>query len=194
MNLPDTLQARYIGMTTRMIEYGPNLGLPHTDSFGGGLFELRLKGAEGIARVFFCTMVVQEIVILHSFINKTQKAPEKELKIAKTRMKERKKMTTQKKTKILTHKQMVSKMLKKPTVKAAVKKLDRTEFAILDEILAARKEAGLTQAQVAKRMGTQTPAIARLESSLATGKHSPSLTTLRKYAAALGKRVELHLV
>ena len=85
-------------------------------------------------------------------------------------------------------------MLKKPTVKAAVKELDRTEFAILDEILAARKAAGLTQAQVAKKMGTQTPAIARLESSLATGKHSPSLTTLRKYAAALGKRVELHLV
>lgn len=68
------------------------------------------------------------------------------------------------------------------------------EFAILDEILSARKAAGLSQAQVAKRMGTQAPAIARLESALATGKHSPSLSTLRKYAAALGKRVELHLV
>ena len=103
-------------------------------------------------------------------------------------------MTTQKKTKMLTHKQMVSKMMKSPAVKAAVEELDRTEFAILDEILAARKEAGLTQAQVAKRMGTQTPAIARLESSLATGKHSPSLNTIKRYAAALGKKVELHLV
>jgi phage-related protein len=88
MNLPVTLQARYIGLTDRMIEYGPNLGLPHTDAFGGGLFELRLKGAEGIARVFFCTMIGQEIVMLHSFIKKTQKTPEKELKIAKLRMKE----------------------------------------------------------------------------------------------------------
>jgi phage-related protein len=52
MNLPVTLQARYIGLTQRMLEYGPNLGLPHTDAFGGGLFELRLKGVEGIARVF----------------------------------------------------------------------------------------------------------------------------------------------
>ena len=103
-------------------------------------------------------------------------------------------MTTQKKTKMLTHKQMVSKMMKNPAVKAAVEELDRTEFAILDEILAARKEAGLTQAQVAKLMGTQTPAIARLESSLATGKHSPSLNTIKRYAAALGKKVELHLV
>ena len=98
------------------------------------------------------------------------------------------------KTKTLTHKQLVSKMLKNPAVKAGVDQLNREEFAILDEILTARKEAGLSQAQIAKRMGTQAPAIARLESALATGKHSPSLSTLRKYAAALGKRVELHLV
>ena len=85
-------------------------------------------------------------------------------------------------------------MIKKPSVKAAVDELNRTEFAILDEILAARKAAGLTQAQIAKRMGTQTPAIARLESALATGKHSPSLNTLKRYAEALGKKVEVHLV
>jgi DNA-binding XRE family transcriptional regulator len=102
-------------------------------------------------------------------------------------------MTT-KTNKTLNHKQMVTKMLKNSAVKAEVDKLNREEFAILDEILAARKEAGLSQAQIAKRMGTQAPAIARLESALATGKHSPSLNTLRKYAAALGKRVELHLV
>ena len=91
MSLPATLQARYIGLTARMIEYGPNLGLPHTNAFGGGLFELRIKGVEGIARVFFCTMVKQEIVMLHSFIKKTQKTPERELKVAKLRMKELKK-------------------------------------------------------------------------------------------------------
>ncbi len=88
MTLPATLKARYIGLTNRTLEFGPHLGLPHTDAFGGGLFELRLKGAEGIARVFFCTMVEQEIVMLHSFMKKTQKTPEKELKLAKKRMKE----------------------------------------------------------------------------------------------------------
>ena len=88
MNLPVTLQARYIGLTQRMLEYGPNLGLPHTDAFGGGLFELRLKGVEGIARVFFCMMVEQEIIMLHSFIKKAQKTPAKELKLAKQRIKE----------------------------------------------------------------------------------------------------------
>jgi phage-related protein len=91
MSLPVTLQARYIALTDRMLEHGPNLGLPHTDAFGGGLFELRLKGAEGIARVFFCTLVGQEIVMLHSFIKKSAKTPAKELLLAKQRMKEIKK-------------------------------------------------------------------------------------------------------
>jgi phage-related protein len=91
MNLPVTLQARYIGLTDRMMVHGPHSGLPHTDAFGGGLFELRLKGVEGIARVFFCTMIGQEIVMLHSFVKKTQKTPDKELRIAKERMKELKK-------------------------------------------------------------------------------------------------------
>jgi phage-related protein len=74
-----------------MIEHSPNLGLSHTNGFGGGLFELRIKGAEGIARVFFCMIVRQEIVMLHSFIKKAQKTPEKELKLAKQRMRELKK-------------------------------------------------------------------------------------------------------
>jgi phage-related protein len=41
---------------------GPNLGEPHTKAFGEGLFEMRLKDAEGIARVFFCTLVGKRIV------------------------------------------------------------------------------------------------------------------------------------
>jgi ribosome-binding protein aMBF1 (putative translation factor) len=63
-------------------------------------------------------------------------------------------MTT-KLTQPLTHAQMVKKMLKNPAVKAEVDKLNREEFAILDEILAARKQAGLSQAQIAKRIATQ---------------------------------------
>ncbi|MEY3621751.1 MAG: hypothetical protein RL132_833 [Pseudomonadota bacterium] len=89
--LPDTLQARYIGLTARMIEHGPNLGLPHTDALGGGLFELRLKGAEGIARVMYCLMIERQILVLHVFVKKTQKTPPRELRIARQRMKEFKK-------------------------------------------------------------------------------------------------------
>jgi phage-related protein len=89
--LPDTLQARYIGLTARMIEHGPNLGLPHTDALGGGLFELRLKGAEGIAQVMYCLMIERQILVLHVFVKKTQKTPPRELGIARQRMKEFKK-------------------------------------------------------------------------------------------------------
>lgn len=88
LGLPDTLAARYIVLTRRMVVLGPNLGGPHTKAFGEGLFELRLKGAEGIARVFFCTLVGKRIVILHSFIKKSDKTPPREREIAEARMKE----------------------------------------------------------------------------------------------------------
>lgn len=55
---------------------------------GDGLFELRCKGAEGIGRAFYCTMVGRQIVILHSFIKKTQETPDRELKMARKRLKE----------------------------------------------------------------------------------------------------------
>lgn len=88
LDLPDTLAARYIVLTRRMLALGPNLGEPHTKAFGNGLFELRLKGAEGIARVFFCTIVGRRIVMLHSFVKKTNKTPLRELEIAESRLKE----------------------------------------------------------------------------------------------------------
>ncbi len=86
--LPDTLAARYVALTRRMQEYGPNLGEPHTKAFGDGLFELRLKGADGIARVFFCTQVGRRIVMLHSFVKKTAKTPLRERRLAEARMQE----------------------------------------------------------------------------------------------------------
>lgn len=92
-----------------------------------------------------------------------------------------------------THDQLVKKLMKRPGVRAEVEKIEREESALLDALLKARQAAGLTQAQVAERMGTQAPAVARLERSLATGKHSPSVATLRKYAKACGKRLVLRV-
>lgn len=88
IELPDTLAARYVVLTRRMLALGSNLGEPHTKAFGDGLFELRLKGAEGIARVFFCTLVGKRIVMLHSFIKKSDRTPLREIDVAETRMKE----------------------------------------------------------------------------------------------------------
>ena len=62
--------------------------MPHSRALGKGLFELRCKGSEGIGRAFYCTMVNHKIVVLHSFIKKTQETPERELTIARKRLKE----------------------------------------------------------------------------------------------------------
>lgn len=67
------------------------------------------------------------------------------------------------------------------------------EFGALDVLLRARKTAGLTQVQVATRMGINPASLARIESSLGSRKHSPSLETLRKYAQACGMRLTINL-
>jgi ribosome-binding protein aMBF1 (putative translation factor) len=94
---------------------------------------------------------------------------------------------------MLNHDQLVKKMLRRPGVKAEVERIEREEGELLDALLKARHEAGLSQADVAERMGTQAPAVARLERALATGKHSPSIATLRKYAKACGKKLVLRV-
>lgn len=96
---------------------------------------------------------------------------------------------------MLTHDELIAKMLAAPEVKAEYDRLNASEeFLLLDIVLAARQASGLTQAEVAERMGTQAPAVARLESSMTTGKHSPTLATLRKYVEACGKQLVISVV
>jgi len=71
--LPAGFLGRYLRYSDRMEVYGPDLGMPHTRAMGDGLFELRLKAAEGSAQLFYCTMVGKKIVMLHQFIKKTNK-------------------------------------------------------------------------------------------------------------------------
>ena len=93
---------------------------------------------------------------------------------------------------MMTHKAFVKKLLKQSVVKAEYD-AQAEEFALLDELLKARRQAGLTQAEVAARMGTKTPAVARLEAGGGSRRHSPSVATLRKYAQAVGCRLEIRL-
>jgi phage-related protein len=86
--MPAGFLARYLRYSDRMETYGPDLGMPHTRAMGQGLFELRLKAAEGLVRIFYCTTIGKEIVILHQFAKKSAKTPGRELSIARRRMKE----------------------------------------------------------------------------------------------------------
>jgi phage-related protein len=80
---PDGILADYARMVELLMDFGPNLRMPHSRAMGGGLFELRPRGKEGIGRVFYCFVVNQGVVILHAFVKKTQDTREQNLRIAR---------------------------------------------------------------------------------------------------------------
>ena len=86
--LPVGIRASYVRLAEMLEEFGLDLRMPHSRAMGGGLFELRPKGREGIARVFYCTQVGKRIIVLHSFIKKTNETPKRELEIARKRQRE----------------------------------------------------------------------------------------------------------
>lgn len=94
---------------------------------------------------------------------------------------------------MLTHDEMIKRMLSNPEVKAEYDAL-ADEFALFDECLKARKRAGLTQEEIAARMGTKAPAVARIEAGGGKKRHSPSIATLRRYADAVGCKLKIKLV
>jgi ribosome-binding protein aMBF1 (putative translation factor) len=81
-----------------------------------------------------------------------------------------------------------SKLLANPEVRTEYDRLGPV-FAFVGELIEARQEAGLTQAEVASRMGTSQSVVARLESA----RHMPSFDLAARYAAAIGRRLDVHL-
>jgi len=88
LSFPTGILANFLHIAEMIEEFGPALGAPYTKPLGDGLFEVRAKGKEGIGRSFFCMVKGQEVIILHSFIKKSQQTPKKEMKIAQKRLKE----------------------------------------------------------------------------------------------------------
>jgi transcriptional regulator with XRE-family HTH domain len=93
----------------------------------------------------------------------------------------------------MNHSELRAEALSNPKVQAAYDEM-APEFTLSRQMLRARQKAGLSQADVADRMGTKAPAITRLESSLVNGKHSPSIATLQKYASAVGCELQIKFV
>lgn len=94
---------------------------------------------------------------------------------------------------MLSHNDLVKKMLENPSVKKEYDALEN-EFALFAEMIKARRLAGLSQKEIAQRMGTKQAAIARLEASGGKVKHSPSLATLQRYAKAIGCRLDIKFI
>jgi phage-related protein len=87
-NWPGGILADYARIIELLMEFGPQLRMPHSRALGEGLFELRPRGPEGIGRVLYCFVVQKRVVVLHAFTKKTQETPERELRLARNRMKE----------------------------------------------------------------------------------------------------------
>lgn len=86
--LPAGILAAFLRTMELIEEFGPALGRPHTAPLGGGLFEIRAKGREGISRSVFCTLRGQEIVVLITVVKKGNKIPQRHMETARKRMKE----------------------------------------------------------------------------------------------------------
>jgi phage-related protein len=87
-DLPKGILGDYLRLVDLLEVYGADLRMPHSKALGDKLLELRLSGQEGAGRVFYCTLEGRQIVVLHSFIKKTEQTPPKELRIARRRLKE----------------------------------------------------------------------------------------------------------
>lgn len=85
---PVGILADYARLVELLIEFGPGLRMPHSRARGDGLYELRPRGREGIGRAMYCYVSGRRVTVLHAFIKKTQATPDRELAIARKRMKE----------------------------------------------------------------------------------------------------------
>lgn len=86
--LPAGIRASFLRIAELIEEFGPDLGRPHTAPLGQGLFEIRAKGREGVARSVYCTIKDEEIVVLLSVIKKQNAIPKRQMDMARKRMKE----------------------------------------------------------------------------------------------------------
>ena len=85
---PVGILADYARIVELLMDFGPNLRMPHSRALGRGLFELRPRGREGIGRALYCYMSGQRVIILHAFLKKTRATPRRDLRIAHQRMEE----------------------------------------------------------------------------------------------------------
>ena len=85
---PVDLLADYARLVELLMEFGPDLRMPRSRALGSGLFEIRPRGREGIGRALCCCLEGERVIVLHAFVKKTRAMPERDLRLARRRMKE----------------------------------------------------------------------------------------------------------
>lgn len=181
-SLPKDMQARFLRISELLETFGPQrVGLPHARPLGEKLWEMRLTGKDGIGRVIYTAASGRRLMVLHAFLKKTQKTQ-------KTR--HRNSASAQQGDRVVKKRlhSIKTKMLSDRAVRTAYDAL-AAEFNLAHELIGARVRAGLTQTELADRMGTTQSAIARLE----RGAQMPSVNTLLKFAKATHSRPVIKL-
>jgi phage-related protein len=81
--LPDDIQASFLRISRLITTVGlPLVREPYVKHLEGRLWEMRMKGKDGIARAVYVTAVGQRVVVVHVFVKKTQKTPRREIETA----------------------------------------------------------------------------------------------------------------
>ena len=178
--LPDDMRAHFARIAVMIRDHGlPAMREPYVKHLMGKLWEIRMKGRDGIARSIYATASGKRVVVLRTFVKKTEKTPTRDNDCSGAREGDRR---------MRSFDAWLKQQLKNPAFKREYKALEE-EFTLAGELIGARARAKLTQAEVARRMGTSQSAVARMES----GRALPSTASLRKYAKAVGHRVVITL-
>lgn len=164
-------------------QVGPELRLPYSEHLDDGIFEIRAKQGTNITRVLYFFFVGKKIILTNGFVKKTQKTPKKELDLAKKYRTEYKSRGEKKMTKF---NDFLAEELKNPEFKAEYDALE-PEFAIIQAMIDARRETGLTQKELSEKTGINQADISKLE----RGNANPSLKTLKRLAAGMGRTLKV---
>jgi len=182
--LPDDMRAKLTRIANLIEEKGlERMGEPHVKYVEGRLWEMRLQGRSGISRALYVTAAGRRVVIVRVFKKKTEKTPRPGRYIWPRRARNR---FTDGGLTMARISDMHKKWMKEPKYRKAYEALEE-EFVLAAAVMDVRNRAGLTQAQLARKMGTTQPVVARLES----GRTRPSMRTLDRLAEATGSRLRI---
>jgi phage-related protein len=85
--MPADIRARFLRVAELLEGFGPHqVGMPHVRHLEGKLWEMRMKGRDGIARAVYVARTGQRLTVLHVFIKKTQTTPRRALEMARARL------------------------------------------------------------------------------------------------------------
>ena len=187
LSLDKKMQAKVLRTVALLREEGPFLREPYSKALDDGIFEIRTKFGSDITRVLYFFVVGKKVILTNGFIKKTQKTPASEITLAKQYRADY--LCPKGELQMTNFNDFLNEQMKDPEFKAEWDALD-PEFSVIEAMLKARKESGLTQKQLSERTGIAQTDISKLE----RGNANPSLRTLQRLAAGMGMKVKIEFV